>query len=98
MAEPLLVARHRSPLAPLADACVTEWRWVICGVIDGEEAPLADACVTEWRMDRPDRRHILKPAPLADACVTEWRLRQRTVPPLNRLRHSLMLVLLNGGW
>ena len=61
-------------------------------------APLADACVTEWRFPDNSWLPIRKPAPLADACVTEWR---RNFPPFQPLalfqRHSLMLVLLNGG-
>ena len=41
--------------APLADACVTEWR-TVTGDITAEAniAPLADACVTEWRYATQD--------------------------------------------
>ena len=37
-------------------------------------------------------------APLADACVTEWRVLVARVAVGQQKRHSLMLVLLNGGF
>ena len=61
-------------------------------------APLADACVTEWRRAARQRLSQNSLAPLADACVTEWRapaMMRAMVPGMPR--HSLMLVLLNGG-
>ena len=43
------------------------------------------------------RHHHHPRAPLADACVTEWRTPSWQKRLITRTRHSLMLVLLNGG-
>ena len=61
-------------------------------------APLADACVTEWRTSPLDVLFGERlEAPLADACVTEWREQSSELFRIGHSRHSLMLVLLNGG-
>ena len=72
---------------PLADACVTEWRYTSCTDTIEREVPLADACVTEWRGASVFSLAKPRKVPLADACVTEWRdlffaadASQRTVP------------------
>ena len=39
----------RAAGVPLADACVTEWRWLHKVDESLAAVPLADACVTEWR-------------------------------------------------
>ena len=59
---------------PLADACVTEWRYIAQQFPRNFAAvPLADACVTEWRFADDCGVTIIGKVPLADACVTEWR-------------------------
>ena len=59
---------------PLADACVTEWRWRATRWARLRVVPLADACVTEWRANNHPRVCANVHVPLADACVTEWQL------------------------
>ena len=50
MAEENLLARSRLGGVPLADASVTEWRFVnFKKRVHGVFVPLADASVTEWR-------------------------------------------------
>jgi len=51
-------------MAPLADACVTEWRGSSqCSATWQMTAPLADACVTEWRhIGAPNRKMRLRGA------------------------------------
>ena len=85
---------------PLADACVTEWRLRnTAHLMDSSRVPLADACVTEWRFVAFNEGvDTVSAVPLADACVTEWRtISCKTGRPFKRC-HSLMLVLLNGGY
>ena len=82
---------------PLADACVTEWRYTSCTDTIEREVPLADACVTEWRGASVFSLAKPRKVPLADACVTEWRIVRDKQQVENDLCHSLMLVLLNGG-
>ena len=66
-------------------------------VIGGFDAPLADACVTEWRTTsvaaifRIAKRHSLMLVLLNGG--SHW-VKSMLAPVL---RHSLMLVLLNGG-
>ena len=68
--------------APLADACVTEWRTVTgLGSLTYRAVPLADACVTEWRGMGDHLVHEFGEVPLADACVTEWRAAAKSTRP-----------------
>ena len=72
---PLLLYTSLFLGAPLADACVTEWRVNFSlPATSAPAAPLADACVTEWRKTAALKPRPKQSAPLADACVTEWRI------------------------
>ena len=45
---------------PLADACVTEWRYDTEDILVERKVPLADACVTEWRKPRKEKEPPVK--------------------------------------